>query len=44
MMVEKICNGAGNNIPFAQPTVSHFTDWRVELIEFLTFHSLYVVQ
>jgi len=40
-MVGKKFNGARNNIPFAHPTVSHFTDWHVE---FLTFHSPYVMQ
>jgi hypothetical protein len=43
-MVEKICNGAGNNVLFAHPTVSHFADWHVKFIEFLTFYSLHVVQ
>jgi len=42
-MMEKICNDAGNNIPFTHPTVSHFTDWHVEVIEFLTFRRAYVV-
>jgi hypothetical protein len=43
-MVEKICNGVGNNNTFTQPITSHCTDWHVEFIEFLTFHSLYVLQ